>query len=115
MFASGAVKAITGQDHFGANAGSYNSKREAAELLRSLGHGTLTRAVTHFLGQPVHAAKARRGDVVIRGKAIGIVGASGFAWFVGEDRRRDTHGKVRVSHGLQSVPVLDCELAWRVG
>jgi len=116
LFVNGAVKAVTGRDLFGANAGAYKSKREAAQLLRELGHGTLTAATTHFLGEPVHPAKAGRGDVVQAGKAIGIVAASGWAWFVGEQRRvNPATGKTITTHGLMHLPVLQCDLAWKVG
>lgn len=102
-FAAGAVKAMTGVDLIEDLRG-YNSALEAAALLRSLGHGTLRRAVVHYLGEPKHPAFAKRGDVVMRLKALGVCHGRG-AWFVGVARGHT---------GLVHVPIHECSAAWTI-
>ena len=104
LFAAGAVRAMTGIDPAADFRGQYEDVRGAALALRALGAGTLYHTTCQWLGAPVHAAQARRGDVVMRGKALGIcVGAR--SWFVGDDLGRA---------GLVDMPTLDCRHAWHI-
>lgn len=114
IFAAGAVKAMTGVDlSEGLNA--YSDKYEAAQYLREHDYRTLAGAVTAKLGKPVHPAMAGKGDIVLRGKAVGVC-AGRWSWFAGEyaqDYLKD--GTPIMAHGLVQVPTLDCKAAWKVG
>lgn len=68
-----------------------------AALYRRLGVRTLEQAVTHFLGEPVPARRARRGDVVLVDGALGIC-----------------RGEVAECFGA-TVPMRRAAKAWRTG
>lgn len=103
-FAAGAVKAITGVDLMEGWRGQYTDARSAAEGLRARGLRTLKGAVCHYLGRPMHPVFARRGDVVMRHKALGVCHGRG-AWFVG----------AVVNHeGLVHVALNECQAGWRI-
>jgi hypothetical protein len=106
MFADGVVRAITGHEYANELKNTYSTKREAAETIRKLGHQTYRHAVIERLGKPVHAAQARRGDLVMRGRTALGVCVGRWSYFVGEDQRGDR---------LVIVPTLECRDAWRVG
>lgn len=106
LFATNAIKAITGHAYTDDVAGTYSTKKEAAETIRKLGHKTYRQAVIARFGKPLHAAQARQGDIVMKGRSTLGVCVGRWSWFVGQDQ---------FGEGLVALPTLDCTSAWRVG
>lgn len=63
LFAADTVLAITGVDLAASFRGQYDSPVSAARILA--GYGSMEAIATSLLGEPVHPARARRGDVVL--------------------------------------------------
>lgn len=118
-FACGAIKAITRVDLIDTHVGTYSTKKEAAQKLRDLGHGTLIRAVTSALGKSVHTAQAGRGDIVLRRDgnnfSLGVAVSHGWSWFVGEETSAFAGDGLPITrHGLVAIPTAQCTRAWKV-
>lgn len=104
LFAGAGVAAITGFDATTPFRGRYSTKVGAARALARYGAGTLEATFDAHL-PVIAAAFARRGDIVLRGDAVGIcLGAD--AVFIGED------GGVP---GLVRAPRREWQKAWGVG
>lgn len=102
LFASGALKVMTGVELLGK--GKYEDAHSAALYLREQGFGTLKNAAQKLLGKPQHPARAKRGDIVLRNKALGVCYGRG-AWFVGQ---------FGIYKGLLAVPLRETSLSWVV-
>jgi hypothetical protein len=98
-FAAGAVEAVTGDNPM--QAYDYRDERAALRLIRSA--GSLDALVNRALGEPIPAAQAQRGDVVMadleRGATVGVC-LGIFSAFPAEV-------------GLTHRPTLYCRAAWR--
>jgi hypothetical protein len=91
--------ALTGFDPIAEFRGRYRSKAGAYRLIRETA-GTLAECVDRKL-QRISVSRAGRGDVVLIDNALGVC-AGVQSLFVTEN------------HGLQGLPTLNCEAAWRV-
>jgi hypothetical protein len=104
-FAGDWVQILTGIDPIADYRGQYTTEEEAKALLEQL-DGTLYQALQKRFGDPVHPAKAQRGDIAYREaeKMCGIYFTSGartVALFLGEGgftlrRARETDHAFRV-------------------
>lgn len=127
MFASGAVRAITGQDPFSEYRGLYDSE-EGAELLLDEAGG-FEALCTAVLGDPRPIGHARRGDLVFgplrpdgaEGLAVclGTIAATpGYVWRPGTARnpegRRVLTGKIAAEPGLVFHKLAGFRLAYRI-
>lgn len=111
-----AVKVMTGVDLLEGISGAYSSKLEAAQWLRDNGFGTLKGVLTAHFGEPVHPALAGRGDIILHGKAAGIVVSHGWSWFVGEELVGFTETGLPIHKaGLVQVPTLTADCAFKIG
>jgi len=108
LFAGHCVDVMTGANTTGEFLETpYKTKREAFELLKSLGYDGLTSLATKKLGEPLPApGYAQRGDVVLiehdDQEALGVVDLSG--------RRAVTVGK----EGFMFYPMESWSMAWGV-
>ena len=66
------ASAATGRDIWAELGGCPRSWRDAANLYEKMGVRCLAEAVAKVLGPPVDPKQARRGDIVMRGWALGI-------------------------------------------
>lgn len=81
LFAAGAAAAMTGDDRAADFRGAYDSRASSIEALRALGQGTLLRTFQDRF-EEIEPKKARRGDLIWNGFAVGVhYGA--FAAFIG--------------------------------
>lgn len=101
-FCSGYVKALTGLDHLGMEA-DVQDVRAALRAVR--GYGDLTAAVTAKLGEPVDAAFAQRGDVVLIPNTEGVGDSIGICTGASLVAPGET--------GLVFQPMSQATLAWR--
>lgn len=101
LWSLGGVEAITGEHPAPEYVGAYSTHEGAMKALRDKGQGTLIRTMNSlFERRPV--GKARRGDLVMVRKAIGIcMGA--FGLFLTE------------KDGIARLPRVEFQRAWRVG
>ncbi len=104
-FAARCVKAQTGDDFFAPFRGKYRSGAGSIRALREHGAGTVEATFTAALGDPVPVLRAKRGDIVFDGEAVGLMW-QGHALFVGQEGDRP---------GLVRVPLSKLVHAWRVG
>lgn len=112
MFACDAVLAITGTDIASEIRGKYTTEAEAQALIQSLTGGLGIPSYIEHLTETYEIPecpikRARRGDIVTvtlpKSSTFGVVGTDGStAYFA-------------VEHGLEAIPVLQCERAWRIG
>ena len=80
----------------------YRTKKGAAKKLRNRGEGTLLDTVINVIGEPIHVAKARPGDIVMQDAwSVGICNGK-LSAFIGEE-------------GIIYVRTLDCTRAFRNG
>jgi hypothetical protein len=105
VFASGAVKAITGHDFTADLPTSFESRAAAYRALSALAPGGVSDLATRFLGDPLPSPKyAQRGDIVLAetpdGPGLGVCIGSTFA--------------AVVRSGLQFFPMKTAQMAWRV-
>lgn len=96
LFASGAAAAMTGHDRAAHFRGAYSTRAGSIMTLRDLGKGTLIKTMSAYF-EPCRPAFARRGDLVMVRRAVGIcMGKDGL--FLGLDgferatRDEFTHG-----------------------
>ncbi len=106
-FAFDWVLRCTGEDPMADYRGAYKTKKEALEVLRDKGGGTLLSACKQYFGKPVKGPSGHRGDVAYlkSEKACGIFVTRGSlmaAVFLGEG-------------GLVSAKAHDAAWAFRVG
>lgn len=93
--------ALTGEDAADAWRGQYKTAKGSVRVMRRLGWDSIADMAADLLGEPLPNVKlAQRGDIVLFEEALGICGGAA-VFFVGPD-------------GLQSVPLRDCEVAWRI-
>lgn len=104
-FAAGAVEAMTGIDPMPEFRGRYATAIGSARALRRFGAGTLAGTLdTKF--EPVDAALAQRGDIVMSGGLLGICFGP-FLIAVGSEGARE--GLIRIDRAAWVQP-----RAWRV-
>jgi hypothetical protein len=114
LFAAGAVRAITGEDLAAEFAGQYSTVWEAGRWLKAHGYRTFKDAVIAKMGTPVHPAKAGRGDIVIKGNALGVC-VGKHCWFLGDEIiAYDAEEHPITQPALISWPTLLCDAAWKV-
>jgi hypothetical protein len=104
LFAAGAVQAMTGVDPIPELRGRYSTARGSIYALRKYGAGSLADTLTAKFGEPVHPAHAKRGDLVMDEKAVGVA-MGDYAIFVARDGERV---------GLMQVLREEWTNAWRV-
>jgi len=102
-FATGVVRDLTGCDMVAQTGLVWATRAEARRAERAA--GGIAAAVTRVLGDPIAAALAQRGDLLLTcgpaGQSLGVcIGARGA--FAGKK-------------GLAFVPIAQCEQGWRVG
>lgn len=105
LMASGAVKAMTGTDPGEAFRGTYSTREGAAEVLRTLGAGTLLKTAISWFGPAKHPSQAMRGDLVMKDRTTLGVCVGQWSWFVGEEAGQE---------GLISWPTARCTKAFTV-
>lgn len=104
-FAAGAVLAMTGVDPMPEFRGRYTTARGSVRALRRIGAGDLAGTLDRKF-EPVAAALAQRGDIVMIAGLLGICWG-GFAFAVG--REGEHEGLIRMDRARWADP-----RAWRV-
>jgi hypothetical protein len=108
LHAANAIRAVTGADHAAHYRGRYRTELGAARALRRNGHASVE-SQFDALFPPIAPAFAQRGDVVMRGDAVGVcVGAE--ALFVGEE----VGGEETARAGLVRVHRREWRKAWAI-
>ena len=102
-FAAGAVIAILedGTDYMEEFRGKYTTEKEAFKALKEFGGGTLAEVLTNKFGEPITAAHAQRGDVVIYDNCVGVA-MGRYCMFAHEE------------DGYRMVPSIHVDIAIRV-
>ncbi len=94
-----AVEATSGRDILRGYRG-YKTKKGAAKKLRDKGHGTLVKFVKSCMGDEIHIAQARHGDIVMQdARRVGVC-CGRWTAMLGDD-------------GIAYVRTLDCQLAFQ--
>lgn len=98
------TQALTGENVWEHLEGTYNDVRGAAKILRDQYGGTLRSALHQTLGEAVHPAKARDGDIAFYTRSCGVMYGNG-ALFVG--CIADQHGLIFIPRGalVEAYPV----------
>lgn len=118
VFAAGAIKAVTGTDLLPGFVGQYGNVREAVKWLRANGYESFQHAVSDRLGEPVHPAKAGRGDIVMRrvgnANVLGVC-VGKHCWFLGDEVIAYTEELEPITQpSLVPWPTLLCDIAWKI-
>lgn len=114
LFCADWVRIATGVDHAAQLRGYYGSMLEAYKIVGEF--GSMEKMVTTLLGRdPIHAAFAQRGDVVLmqeRGELGGAVDMGGPTEGLGICL--GLHSAFARRTGLLMIPTLEAFAAWRV-
>lgn len=108
LHAANAIRAVTGEDHAAPYRGRYQTELGAARALRRQGFASVE-AQFDALFPAIVPAFAQRGDIVLRGDAVGVcIGAE--ALFVGEEALAGAAPR----DGLVRFPRAEWAKAWAI-
>lgn len=91
--------------------GEYADIHGATETLRMSGHGTLYNLMRHNFGNPIHPAKAWRGDIAYHNKCLGVCYGN-VVLFVGNPTM--LMGGEELPNGLIAEHILDIQHVFKV-
>lgn len=106
LFAAGAVKAVTGENLAVGFSGQYSTVWEVGRWQKANGYKTFREAVIDKLGSPVPVSQAGRGNIVMKGNALGVC-IGKHTWFLGDEiMAYDENGEAITQPALISWPIL---------